>query len=176
MKFSFKNSLRTAALGLSTILVSSSASAHIKLEPYAGYNVTGTLSDASGTSLGTYTGFTVGARLVVPLGNVLFFGADGSYAPGYNYTDSSSNPGTNVTATRVGAVLGLDVPGPFRLWGGYNFMDSFAASGSTYTGTSLKGGLGIKLGRVVSVQGEYINSTYSNGSGNTILTALAFSI
>lgn len=152
-------------------------------EPYLGYGLGGNASFNSSTGTSTdyasFNGVGVGARVGTDILGVAFGGADFSYYPSVSSTLSSTLTGllpsgvtlssSNNGLTRLGIVAGVSVPVlPLRGWLGFNFMDKWSSSTSTLSGTSFKLGVGFKFIPFVSVNAEYILSSYSSVTENGV--------
>ncbi len=157
------------------------------VEPYVGYEGLGSTNQTfsgTSTSLGTMSGVSVGGRASIGFAEMFFVGADFSYDPSLSISPPSGTTSefSSISKTKLGVVAGVDVPMfPLRVWGGFNFLDKLNAtditggisnaanSQSTLGGSSIKGGIGFKLIPLVSINVEYIYSTYNSiTSGGTV--------
>jgi hypothetical protein len=148
---------------------SAQANAGLLLEPYIGYG--GIAGDASstGTAAGsvsaTGTGVAYGGRvgLTIPF---VFFAADytsigGSTALTGTIGGVSVSKSTDFTETALGADVGLNLPF-IRVWAGYNFSVNSKINGTDYTGTGMRAGLGLGFIPFISINLEYMNTTYAS--------------
>lgn len=151
------------------------------VEPYVGYGLGGGMSlTAAGTSLDllNYKGIGLGARAGFHLG-VVFVGADYSYYPtlATSYPNGAASVafgtatynGENDKLSRLGAVLGVNIPVlPIRAWVGYNPMEKLGDNTLTLNGRSFKAGLGLTPLPFISLNVEYILSTYTSSTADGV--------
>lgn len=153
--------MKQALLILISFLAVKSAQASILVEPYLGY----TMSDyETGTSSYDANGLIYGARLGYEL-PLLWFALD------YMMTDQTveTNPESDGSAQRIGAVAGVTAPLGIRAWLGYYFSDKFEFDGgSELEGSGFKLGVGFRLIPLLHMNFEYLSSTYDKSDGASI--------
>jgi hypothetical protein len=161
----FKSRALGIAFLFSSILAPASSWASFLLEPYAGYAAFGSLSLRDVDS-GSYNGVGFGVRGALQLLDLVFAGADLSYYPALNVSNSSYL-GNSTINTKVGLIAGVNVPLlPFRFWVGYNPFDrlsySYSGTNNSLGGHSFKFGAGFKMIPLISINVEYIITSYGS--------------
>ena len=174
--------MKAKLLGL--MMVSSLATASIAnagaigfiAEPYLGYALTGgatTKTATTSTDSGKFTGLAVGARALASY-QMFFGGLDFSLSPlSHSPATATGTTFTSVSSMKLGIVAGVELPMlPLRFWLGYNFMNTqsmtqpavgaVAASDLSLSGSGIKLGVGYKVIPLVSVNAEYIMSSYGS--------------
>lgn len=167
--------LSTAFIGMA--MLTQPAQAGLLLEPYIGYEV-GTLeadyTSGGGTLKYDTSGVTFGARVGYTFPAMFWVGLDYSISSGD--ADVDSDPGNNYQSdtgqrSSLFAVVGIDLPILLRVYAGYGFMNEFKiddSASSTYTGSAVKVGLGFTSLPFVSLNAEYIMSTYDTFEANGV--------
>lgn len=156
--------LGIAFLFLSTVLPTSSWAGFL-VEPYLGYGAFGSLS-LNDVGRGSYNGVGLGVRGAYQIIDLVFAGLDLNYYPGINVSNSPFLANGTVN-TKVGIIAGVNVPIlPLRFWVGYNPFDrmsySYSGTNNSLTGQSVKFGAGFKLIPLISINVEYIITTYGS--------------
>lgn len=154
------------------------------IEPYAGYGLLG------GTSLtsvgvtkdaGNLTGIGLGTRATARFLDMFFAGADVSYYPSMSFsppstTTSSGAADSGAKILKAGLVGGISLPLlPLRFWLGWNILDRLSSSkiinssttDLTAKGMSFKVGAGYQVIPFLSLNAEYIMTTYTSGENTT---------
>ena len=150
-----------------TLLTVKSASAGILLEPVLGYGmgtyeqpVSGFIdTDMKGKSSGIYYGGRAGYGIgpVTIAADVLMAGAIKNKSDDPTWDDEDTKSRTMMGVTGVVSFPLL----PIRLWLGYNFSDTVKMKdGSSIEGNGFKVGVGYTIIPMVSVNLDYITSTF----------------
>ena len=173
MKISLKLLFLTLFVSFSTM---NASKASLLIEPYVGYAIGkqdySLTANGSATSVSSYlapNGIAYGARAGLGFGP-LYVTGDFSM-----WSYDGSIPGTtgNITPSHgfltIGGTVIFSPPVlPFRVWVGYNFIDkntqTWGSSEYSVTGSSIKFGGSFNLIPLISVNAEYIMSTYGNFS------------
>lgn len=179
--------------GLSAHAATQAKNWGVNVEPYLGYQgIHGGVNEKKinaqyTTDNGGYHGFILGGRTLVEYKQLIFAGLDFSYAPSMGYTShEGQSPVNNSTSElRLGPVIGFNFGTlfpkvPLRVWVGYNFIDTIkdrnnaantVASGNstlTMSGHSFKLGAGYQLIRYLSLNLEYVVSSFSTLQSDTL--------
>lgn len=158
------------------------ANAQLLLEPNLGFQF-GT-HDFSQTATGeardgTSSGFTMGARIGYKY-TMFFGGLDLQYSLPTMVADNASIGGTNVAGSsfpiaedwggslfQFGISAGVDLPIGIRAWLGYYFLGNLTTDdiySSEYSGGAFRLGVGYKVIPLVSLNFEYVHSSFTADS------------
>jgi hypothetical protein len=163
-----KNFVRSF-LVVAAFMVSQSASAALLVEPILGYNL-GTYK--VGADKGKVTGVLLGARAGVGLGPIILAADIGT---GTNKIKSDTVGGLDDDAkvTNMGLTALFSPPVlPVRVWAGYIFKTESKTDLFKFEGNGLKVGAGFSLIPFVSLNAEYIMSTYNKANGMSLVDDL----
>lgn len=160
--------MKKFAILLAMVLAAPIARADLLLEPFLGY-YTGELETTSAgtTSTSDTDGMGLGARIgYQQLGLMV----GGEFMTGKWKDDS--NPSNDVTPTTLGVFIGYNFPVLLRVWGTYNIQTKTKVEGggtsNDLEGDSLKLAVGTTILPLVSINLEYITSTFDEADGNTL--------
>jgi hypothetical protein len=151
-------------------------------EPYAGWSLAGKATGSSTITgatfdgdIGTFNGFTFGARAGAEFSELVFGALDFSYAPSFSFTPeaalaaSGTGLAGNLKSTRLGLTAGILVPAlPIRAWIGFNFLDKISDDDSTLSGMSFKIGAGVKPIPLLSLNAEFIMGWINSVTQGTV--------
>lgn len=176
---------KISALMALLFITAPSAFADFGFEPYVGYGLLGSVNVTTSSTTaggGNFSGLGIGGRATYGFMDMFWAGADVSYLPSMGYTAStgtSVNIGIDDGAKlfRLGAVAGIDLTGiPLRFWLGYNFLnnlsDTAGSTNITANGSSFKIGAGYKVIPLLSLNAEYIISSFGSTTTGTTTTNL----
>jgi hypothetical protein len=143
------------------------------IEPYLGYQTGETANDPVGaspevtdTSSGMGLGLRLGYKFILPWVALDVTQATGKYKDG--------TPGNTIendtSTTQLGLVAGVDLPFLFRFWAGYGLQNDITIKANTsananavdskFYGSYVKGGIGFGIIPMLSINVEYVMSTY----------------
>jgi hypothetical protein len=141
------------------------AQADLLLEPYLGYH----MSTYSMTGLKDFksNGLSLGGRVGY---QQMGFMIGGDYMTGKWTTDQT--PSQDGTPSKLGVFVGYNFPVMLRVYGVYNFQDDLHSSVSggsdTYKGTGAKLGVGFTGLPFVSINLEYMTTTYTKNNAGSL--------
>ncbi|MES2857126.1 MAG: hypothetical protein V4692_14755 [Bdellovibrionota bacterium] len=151
------------------MLVANQAKAALLIEPYVGYGM-GKAEGILMTNISSYndsyvtTATMFGGRvgIAIPL---LFVAADYSMMTG---TAKNGVLSYNISGTTIGAIAGVSIPF-LRVWAGYNFSKTFKEI-TEAKGKGLRAGIGFTGLPFISINLEYMTTTYEKSSLQTAAT------
>jgi len=153
---------RSCLVAFAFLLVQS-ASASILVEPVLGY---GMGSYKQGASDGKMSGVMFGGRAGYGFGP-LILAAD--VMTGTQDIKPTAGGSTNADVSTLGVDLVFNPPMiPVRVWAGYIAKETAKATGMKMEGTGLKIGGGFSLIPMVSLNAEYIMTTFNKNNGATM--------
>lgn len=155
-------------------------------EPYVGYGLIGStnfsIDGGAGVSgdvnTGSLTGFGFGARGLVNFLELFFAGIDVSYYPSFSHGEPSTSSTYTVSLNgnpknfKGGLVAGVALPAiPLRFWLGLNVIDKISTSNNSTdfstSGLSFKVGAGFRPIPLLSINAEFIRSSYGTFENTT---------
>lgn len=158
--------MKKIALVLVLILATPVAQADLLLEPYLGY-YTGKSDD--GTEETKFKGMGLGGRVGY---QQLGFMVGGEYMTG-KWSDND-DPQNDITPSILGVFVGYNFPVLLRVWGTYGLSVKSKVDDGTTTrdlkGDALKLGVGCTILPLVSVNFEYMTSTFDEMDGQALTT------
>lgn len=142
-----------------------SANAGLEVEPYLGYTIDGTLSQAGATD-SDLSGVGMGARL--GYGFLPLLGAGVEFYKG-NLTADASGTESDFEPTDIGIYASVDFPILVRAWATYVLSSKVDVAAGEFSGSGFKLGVGFTGLPFVSINLEYTTINYDelNGSSAT---------
>lgn len=182
--FMSKIAIQTGLI-LVVFLLAPIAKAGLMFEPYVGYQTNGSVDTGTGTTY-AYSGLDYGARVGFQATSFLV-GAEYFAFPSMPSTPSPANPTMTfkVMGNAIGAFVGFAFPVlPLRFIATYFFQDNVTVTATTgssstdtlETGSGYKVGVYYKLFHMLSLGGEYVNSTYTQATTGGVSGTLTPSV
>ncbi len=161
---------------------SSQADVKFVADPYLGWSFGSYNSKAFSSTGGkctTFNGLNPGARLLVKYNDMFFLGPEFSYMPWGQYKINGVGTTQSGANMKFGLLVGAELQKLVRFWLGYNFVDriQFAEGvfepeySALFKGSSMKLGVGYSPMPLLSVNLEYIRSSYCSTTRNYIASA-----
>ena len=156
--------MKMALAACSTLLFVNAAQADLLLEPYLGYTIGNAESDgAKWDNNNLVLGGRVGYSALV-----LQAGVDYSIASGAKFKGKDGALDFEGDGSQLFAFVGGDFP-LLRAWAGYGLQNELKVKdGSKLTGSAIKVGAGFTGLPFLSINAEYITSTYDKADGNAL--------